>query len=58
MKKTAKEYSEILKAILASEIQDIYNNPKYGENEYLQGQVVGLYTALNKIDTSQFLIED
>lgn len=58
MARTAKEYSEILKAVLTMQIQAIFENPKYEESDYLQGQVVGLYTALDKINASQFLTED
>ncbi len=58
MAKTAKEYSEILKAVITMQIQNIFENPRYEESDYLQGQVTGLYITLDKIKASQFLIED
>ena len=58
MAKTAKEYAEILKAVLKMQIGYIQENPRYDGNEYLQGQEEGLRIALEKIDASQFLMED
>lgn len=57
MAKTSKEYSEILRSVLAMTIKEIFDNPRYEESDYLQGQVAGLYTAIDKIDKSQFMTE-
>lgn len=54
---SAKEYSEILRSVIGMAIKEIFSDPNYENSDYLQGQVVGLYTALDKIDKSQFLIE-
>lgn len=56
--KTAKEYAEILTAVLMMQIRYIQENPNYDDNEYLQGQEEGLRIALEKIEASQFLTED
>ena len=58
MAKTAKEYAEILTAVLIMQIGYIQENPRYDDSEYLQGQEEGLRIALEKIEASQFLIED
>jgi len=58
MAKTAKEYAEILKAVLKMQIGYIQENPRYDDSEYLQGQEEGLRIALEKIEASNFLMED
>lgn len=58
MAKTAKEYAEILKAVLKMQIGYIQENPRYYDSEYLQGQEEGLRIALEKIEASNFLMED
>lgn len=58
MAKTAKEYAEILKAVLKMQIGYIQENPRYDDSKYLQGQKEGLRIALEKIEASNFLMED
>ncbi len=55
--KTAKEYSEILEMVLRLQIDYIINNPDYENSDFLQGQEVGLLTAIDKINKSKFLTE-
>lgn len=58
MAKTAKEYAEILKAVIEMQIKFIQQDSRYEYGENLQGQKIGLTIALDKIEASQFLIED
>lgn len=58
MARTAREYSEILKAVITIQIQEIFERPNYENSDYLQGQVTGLYITLDKIKDSEFLLED
>ena len=58
MAKTAKEYAEILKAVIEMQIKYIQQDSRYEYSENLQGQEIGLTIALDKIEASQFLIED
>jgi len=57
MAKTSKEYSEILESVLRIQIGCIRSNPNYEDSDYLQGQEVGLLTAIDKIKASKFLTE-
>ena len=58
MAKTAKEYAEILKSVLRMQINYITENPNYEMSDDLQGQERGLLIALEKIEDSNFLLED
>lgn len=58
MAKTAKEYAEILKAVIEMQIKFIQQDSRYEYSENLHGQEIGLTIALDKIEASQFLIED
>ena len=58
MTKTAKEYAEILKAVIEMQIKYIQQDSRYEYSENLQGQEIGLTIALDKIEASQFLMED
>ena len=55
--RTAKEYSVILKYVLEMQIAFIRENENYDTSDYLQGQEVGLMTAIDKIEASKFLME-
>ena len=57
MAKTSKEYAEILESVLRIQIGYIRSNPNYEDSDYLQGQEVGLLTAIDKIKASNFLTE-
>lgn len=57
MAKTSKEYAEILESVLRMQIDYIRSNPNYEDSDYLQGQEVGLLTAIDKIKASNFLTE-
>lgn len=57
MAKTSKEYAEILESVLRVQIDYIRLNPNYEDSDYLQGQEVGLLTAIDKIKASKFLTE-
>lgn len=57
MAKTSKEYAEILESVLRIQIGYIRSNPNYEDDDYLQGQEVGLLTAIDKIKASKFLTE-
>lgn len=58
MAKTVKEYAEILKSVLRMQINYITENPNYEMSDDLQGQERGLLIALEKIEDSNFLLED
>ncbi len=58
MARTAKEYSEILRSVITMSVQEIFANPNYETNDYLQGYASGLLEAIDKINKSQFLVED
>ena len=58
MAKTAKEYAEILTAVIEMQIKFIQEDSKYEYDEGLQGQEIGLTIALDKIEASKFLLED
>lgn len=55
--RTAKEYSVLLRYVLKMQIAYIRENENYETSDYLQGQEVGLMTAIDKIDASGFLME-
>ena len=57
MAKTAKEYSEILKACLQMQIRRITEGPDYECSDFLQGQEMGLLIAIDKIEKAQFLTD-
>lgn len=50
-------YKSVLKFAINGVIEDIRNNARYGDSEFLQGQEVGLMLALEKLDASSFLLE-
>lgn len=58
MAKTSKEYAQILKAVLQMQIEMIRQNPRYWDDDYLQGQAFGLEIAIDKIKAAEFLTED
>jgi len=55
---TLKEYAETLKAVIKMQISYLEEDSRYDNNECLQGQAIGLKIALEKINDSQFLIND
>ena len=58
MAKTAKEYSEILRSVISMSVQEIFAESNYENSDYLQGYASGLLEAIDKINKSQFLVED
>ena len=54
---TAKEYAEILTAVIKMQIQYIQQDARYEHSERLQNQEIGLTIALEKIESSKFLFE-
>ena len=58
MAKTAKEYSEILRSVISMSVQEIFAESNYENSDYLRGYASGLLEAIDKINKSQFLVED
>lgn len=58
MAKTAKEYSEILRSVISMSVQEIFAESNYENSDYLRGYTSGLLEAIDKINKSQFLVED
>lgn len=56
--KTTKEYVKILKAVLKMQIEMITHDENYEKSNILQGEELGLYIALDKIEASKFLYEN
>lgn len=52
-----KEYMETMKAILEMQIGYIEEDENYEDSDFLQGQVVGLRIAIEKLNASAFLAE-
>ena len=61
MAKTAKEYAEILKTLFQMEISELEDEMEEVEEEeryFTRGIINGYKGALDKINTTKFLVED
>ena len=61
MAKTAKEYAEILKTLFQMEISELEDEMEEVEEEeryFTRGMINGYKAALDKINASEFLVED
>lgn len=54
---TLEEYADLMKIILRMQINYLKEYPDYGNSDFLNGQEVGLMTAIEKIEASSFLFK-